>query len=647
MKNKITKAILFLWIVGFSGFFGLTAQERKVTKANKNYEQLDYVDAQKIYLAVVENGYESEEIFTKLGNSYYFNAQYDKAVNWYERLFTLAPEPREPISFLRYSQSLKATGKDEKAKEYYDSYIAKTGINPEVKTAIDYQALIQQNSGRYELTAVEGIYDTNKISFGHSKLGNKLVYASTNESETFINKKSAWDGLSFLSLYEVEMDDQNVAIGKPKELKGVLNSKFHESSPIFTQDGNTMYFTRSNITYKDKKNDQKLKIYRSTMVDGKWQEAEELNFNSDTYSSAHPALNADETKLYFASDRPGGFGESDLYVTSLNEDGSIGDPKNLGAEINTGGKETFPFISTADELYFSSNGHFGLGGLDVFYVKIKDKGFGNLLNVGEPINSFADDFAFGINETTKRGFISSNRSETEEQFVYDNIYSFLETAPIKDMYLAKIDGYVTDKQTGKPLKDATVTLTDSKGKVYGTISTNEKGYYTIEINKFESYFIKVEKKGFDVDEKVSKANLESQQIDFQLQQNKVALEEGTDLSKVLNIPIIYFDFDKWNIRPDAQVELEKVFVALNEYPQLKLNIRSHTDSRGNDTYNKDLSERRAQSTLNYLVSKGIDKNSLRHEGLGESELVNNCGNNLECSEAEHQKNRRSEFIVIK
>ena len=647
MKNKITNAILFLLIVGLSGYSGVTAQERKVSKANKNYEQLDYVDAQKIYLAVAENGYESEEIFTKLGNSYYFNAQYDEAVKWYGRLFTLVSEPAETISFLRYSQSLKATGKDKMAKEYYDSYITKTGNNPNVKTAIDYLTLIQQNSGRYELKAIEGIYDTNKISFGHSKLGNKLVYASTSESESFINKKSAWDGLSFLSLYEVELDDEHVAIGKPKELKGELHSRFHESSPIFTKDGKTMYFTRSNITYKDKKNDQKLKVYRSKLMDGKWQEAEELNFNGDTYSSAHPALNANETMLYFSSDRPGGFGESDLYAAAINEDGSIGEPRNLGAEINTGGKETFPFISSENELYFSSDGHFGLGGLDVFYVKITGEAFGNLLNVGEPINSSADDFAFGINETTKRGFISSNRTETEGKFVYDNIYSFLETAPIKDMYLAKIDGYVTDKQSGNALENATVTLTDSEGKVYANLTTDKKGYYTIETNKFESYFIKAEKEGYDTDEKVSKANLESQQIDFQLQQNKVLIEAGTDLSKVLNIPIIYFDFDKWNIRADAQVELEKVFAALKEYPELKLNIRSHTDSRGNDAYNKLLSERRAKSTLDYLVSKGIDRNRLQSEGLGESELVNRCGNGVDCSEAEHQKNRRSEFIVLK
>ncbi len=647
MKNNITSAILFLWIVSFSGVSTINAQERKLAKAHGDYEQYDYVDAQKVYLAVVENGYESEEVFTKLGNSFYFNAQYDKAVKWYQRLFSFTQEPSDSIVLLRYAQSLKATANNKLAKKYYNAYLSKKGTNPNVKTAIDYQALIQQNSGRYQLKAIDGIYDESKISFGHSKLNNKLIYASTNKSESFINTKSAWDGLSFLSLYEVELDEQNQTIGTPKELKGALNSKFHESSPIYTKDGNTMYFSRSNLSYKDRKNDQKLKIYRSKRVDGKWQEAEELNINSDTYSSAHPALSPDETKLYFSSDRPGGFGESDLYVAPIQADGSIGSVVNLGDKINTGGKDTFPFVTSENELYFSSDGHFGLGGLDVFYVKIKENGFGNLLNIGEPVNSYADDFAFGINHTSKRGFISSNRSQKEGEFVYDNIYSFIETAPIQDPYLAVIDGYVLDKQTGKPLALASVTLIDAEAEVYAKLNTDEKGYYKVETNKFESYFIKAEKEGYDTDEKVSQANLETQQIDFQLQQNKVVLEEGVDLAKVLNIPIIYFDFDKSNIRQDAQVELEKVFAALKQYPQLKLNIRSHTDSRGNDAYNKTLSERRAQATLNYLVEKGIDNSRLKYEGLGERELVNNCSNGVVCTAEEHQKNRRSEFIVIK
>src|SRR5690554_380770 len=643
MKNNYI--ILFLSILFLGLFSSASAQEKKLTKADSKYEHLKYVDAQQTYLAVAEIGFESEELFIKLGNTFYFNAQYDEASKWYGRLFNLTKTPKEDIVFLRYSQALKAIGEHEKAQQYYDTFITKTGADTTPKKALDYLELIENNSGRYQIRAIEGIYDEDKISFGHTKIGNKLVFASTQNTQTFLNRRSSWDGLSFLSLYEVELDENNATQGKPKMLRGELNSKFHESSPVFTADGNTMYFTRSNITQRQRDKDQHLKIYQSIKKDGKWQEAEELNFNSDLYSSAHPALNADETKLYFSSDRPGGFGQSDLYVSVITPDGTIGAPENLGPKINTSGKETFPFVTRDNELYFSSDGHFGLGGMDVFYVKLFDYGFGNLLNVGEPINSYADDFAFGIDEN-KRGFISSNRTDTTGEFVYDNIYSFVEEMPIIDLYFALIEGYVTDRQSGEPIENATLTFRDPESNLFVSLTTDENGYYTTETNKFEVYTIRAEKEGYDTDEKLSQANLDSQRIDFQLQKNKQELIPGTDLAKVLNIPTIYFDFDKSNIRPDAQVELEKVYAVMMEYPGLRINIRSHTDSRGSDSYNKLLSERRASSTREYLISKGIESYRLTSEGLGETELVNHCSNGVICSVEEHQANRRSEFIVI-
>lgn len=646
MKNSLTIYSFFLFLLSFVASSLVYGQERKLAKATENYEQLDYVNAQKVYLAVAEKGYQSEELFTKIANTYYFNAQYDQAVKWYESLFNITPEPEENIVFLRYSQALKATGQKDKASNYYDAFVLKSGMKSNLKQAKDYEKLIQQNSGRYELEALQGVYDEGKISFGHIKLGDTLYYASTTDIKSFLNKRSAWDGLSFLSLYTIKVDSLNRSISKPTILKGNLNSKFHESSPVFTKDNNTMYFTRSNITYENKKDDQKLKIYKSKKVNNRWLEAEELSINSDHFSTAHPSLSSDGTKLYFASDRPGGFGESDIYVSQINADGSIGNPVNLGSEINTSGKETFPFVSADNELYFSSDGHYGLGGLDVFYVKIEDNGYGNLLNIGQPVNSYADDFAYGINQQTKRGFISSNRSDDKGQFVYDNIYSFIETSPIIDVYFAQIQGYVTDKQTGLPIEGAVVILSNSEGKIYKQVTTDEKGRYVVETNKFQSYFIKVTKEHYDTDEKMSKSDLENQEINFQLQQNQAVLVPGTDLAKLLNIPIIYFDFDKSNIRKDAQVELEKLLAVLNQYPNLKLEIRSHTDSRGNDAYNKALSQRRATSTLNYLVEKGIDAERLTALGMGETKLVNKCSNGIPCSEQGHQKNRRSEFIVV-
>lgn len=645
MKKYITTYSFFLFFLGFSSLALLHGQEGKLQKAAESYDQLNYVNAQKVYLEVAEKGYKSEELFIKLGNSYYFNAQYDQAVKWYESLFDLNKNPEQAIVYLRYSQALKAIGQAEKSAQYFDAFVVKNGAETDFKTTADYEKLIEQNSGRYKIEPLEKIYDDSQISFGYFKLASTLYYASTDDSKSFSNKRSAWDGLSFLSLYTVALDSLNQASGKPEKLKKNLESKFHESSPVMTADGATIYFTRSNNTSKNKKDNQKLKIYRSIKVNDKWQEAEELSINSDLFSSAHPALNPNGTRLYFSSDRPGGFGESDLYVSTINTDGSIGEPVNLGAAINTRGKETFPFVSIQNELYFSSDGHYGLGGLDVFYVEIMNNGFGNLMNVGKPINTNADDFAFGIDFKTRRGFISSNRSDKEGEFVYDNIYSFLETTPIIDVYKAEVEGVVTDVETGLPLAGAILVLNDAENKIYGRVMTDDIGRYKIETNKFDAYFVRASKDKYDGDEALTKPGLETQVIDFQLKTNEVALIAGTDLAKVLNIPIIYFDFDKSSIREDAQVELEKLLAALNQYPNLNLEIRSHTDSRGNDAYNLGLSQRRATSTLNYLVENGIDATRLTAVGMGETDLVNDCGNGATCSEEEHQKNRRSQFIV--
>ena len=645
MKNNLRRYSFFLLVLGVFQLSFVYAQEQKIEKATENYEQLDYVNAQKIYLAVAESGHESEELFTKLANSYYFNAQYDDAVKWYERLFNFTSSPKHHNVYLRYSQSLKATGEAEKSAEYYDAFLLKSDIDNQHINAQDYLEIIQQNSGRYQIKPLENVYDEKQISFGHLRLGGTLYYASTNSSKSFLNRRSAWDGLSFLSLYSIQVDSLNQTVGQPKKLKGNLKSKFHESSPVFTTDHNTMYFTRSNITYNDKNENQRLKIYKAVRKNNIWQKAEELSINSDYFSNAHPALSSDNTKLYFSSDRPGGYGESDIYVSEIDSNGNLSAPVNLGSAINTSGKETFPFITEDNALYFSSDGHLGMGGLDVFYIKILDNSYGNLLNIGAPINSYADDFAFGIDSKTHRGFVSSNRSTKEGEFVYDNIYSFLETSPIIDVYFSQIEGLVTDKQTGEPIVKAKVVLSDVNGDIFKTVLTDEKGYYLVETNKFDSYYIKVSKPEYDTDENISKPGLEIQDINFQLQQNEIPLVPGTDLAEVLNIPIIYFDFDKSNIRKDAQVELEKVFEVLNLYPDLKIDIRSHTDSRGNDAYNEALSQRRATSTLNYLVAKGIDASRLSASGYGETQHVNNCSNGVPCSEADHQKNRRSEFIV--
>ncbi len=645
-----SNTIRFLFIaLFFCGWHMNYAQERLVNKAADKYESLNYINAQEVYLKVAEKGFESSELFAKLGNSYYFNAEYEQAAHWYGRLFSFQAEQEEALLYLRYAQALKATHQPEKAADYYQKFQTKSG--KEIGAIpIDYAKLIEENSGRYEVQLLQKIASPHQITYGHAIKDSALVYTSTHEQvASFFNRIDAWDGLSYMVLYKADIDSLNRIIGTPQQMGGIFDSKFHDASAVFTDDGKTVYFTRSNMSAEDKEEAQYLKIYRSTYEDEEWQEPVELSINGNSFSTAHPALSPDETKLYFASDRPGGFGQSDLYVVNIRMDGSLDEPQNLGSAINTPGRETFPFVSQDHELYFSSDGYFGLGGLDVFYIKINDDGtYGHLLNVGKPVNSYADDFSFGINEETQYGFFSSNRETTKDTgFVKSNIYSFKEIEPIKDLYKAIIEGHVTDKHTGEPIAGVTITLRNQEsGEVYATVTTDEEGYYKVETNKFEVYRVRAEKAEYDTAEKLSEAGLARQEINFELQRNVAILTPGTDLAKALNIPIIHFDFDKSNIRPDAQVQLAKVIAVMKKHPLLKIQIRSHTDSRGSDAYNEALSDRRAKSTRDYMIAHGISPDRLTAKGFGEYRLVNECSNGVPCTEAQHQANRRSEFIVV-
>lgn len=402
-------SIFLILTLSFSAF----SQQQELNKADKAYTDYDYINAREIYIKVTEKGYEDPELYIKIANSFYFNAKYDEALNWYNKLFELDEETISSENLLRYAQSLKASGYEQKSKKYYDKYLKKSGIPLEGKklSSVDYLKIIKANSGRYEISSLDAI-NTDDIEFGKAIYDGKLVYASNHTKVGFLKRKNGWNDAYFLDLYQVDVNGTKV-VGKPKKLPGDVNKEYHESSAIITKDGKTMYFTRSNSNPKKKNKDQHLKIYRAHLIDGQWTQIEDLPINSDDYSTAHPALDSLETRLYFSSDKPGGYGNSDLYVASIGKSGSIGVAENLGPKINTKGKETFPFISDQNELYFSSDGHFGLGGMDIFRIKIKAFGFGELLNVGKPINSYADDFAFGINSNTRKGFFSSNRALKE------------------------------------------------------------------------------------------------------------------------------------------------------------------------------------------------------------------------------------------
>lgn len=642
MKNKAIIYITFLSVLALNSY----AQNRGVKKAEKQYDKFAYIDATKTYERIANKGYKSADMFQKIANAYYFNAELDKAAKWYGELFAMNTE-LEPEYYYRYAQCLKAVGDYKKADELMANFNTKATDDQRgkmFKNKQNYLEEIKANSGRYK---IEDAGINSKYSdYGSAYAGNQLIFASSRDTGSFAQKKHKWTNQYFTNMYASQTTAEGNLDTPEKFAKGV-NSKFHESTPVFTKDGKTMYFTRNNFNNgkkgKDANRTTLLKIYKATLVDNQWQNATELPFNSDAYSVAHPMLSPDEKTLYFASDMPGTKGQSDLWKVSIAGD-TFGTPENLGTTINTEGRETFPLFTDENELYFATDGHPGLGGLDIFMARMNTDGsFQSPMNVGEPANSPKDDFAYLIDTKTRKGFLSSNRDGGQG---YDDIYKFLETRKL--ICEQELSGIVTDLETGEILPNTTVTLFDEKFNKLEEVISDEKGFYkfkSVECGK--PYYVRAEKEKYDTKEQritIAKTTGKTD-LPIQLEKTVKPVTVGDDLAKAFGIKIIYFDLDKWNIRPDAALELEKILDVMKQYPTMKIDVRSHTDSRASFKYNEKLSDRRAKSTVAWLIKNGVEESRLTGKGYGENQLVNKCADNVECSEEEHQANRRSEFII--
>jgi outer membrane protein OmpA-like peptidoglycan-associated protein/tetratricopeptide (TPR) repeat protein len=640
LKNIIYSSV-------FSLFASVTyAQNAGINRADKQYESYAYYDAIATYEKIAERGYKDEKMFQKLGNAYYFNAQLEKAAKWYEALFDLNKE-QEAEYYYRYSQSLKSIEDYKKADKMLELFNEKSGNDQRGKlfnNNRDYLAVIKANSGRFTIENA-GI-NSNYSDYGAAIYDGKLIFASARDTGGVSKKIFRWTNQTFTNLYSSDVNEDGT-LSSPERLANAVNSKFHESTPIFTKDGKTMYFTRNNyLDGKLGKDEQRvvlLKLYKSTLIDGKWSNIVALPFNSDNYSVAHPTLSIDEKTLYFASDMPGTFGQSDLYKVAINIDGSYATPENLGGKINTEGRETFPFVSSDNQLYFATDGRPGLGGLDVYVTSLKNQNFDDIQNVGSPINSESDDFSFFINNETRKGFFTSNRSGGVG---YDDIYKFIEDRPL--LCEQSLKGLITDVETNEILDQAKVTLFDEKFGVIEETFSNTDGMYSFNVLCNKKYYVRADKKEYQVAESSIMIPNESGASNLPLALSKRIKQVGvgSDLAKTLEIPIIYFDLDKSFIRKDAAFELEKVLIVMQENPTMKIDIRSHTDSRQTVSYNEALSDRRAKATKAWLIKKGISSNRLTAKGYGESQLVNKCADGVQCSEVEHQANRRSEFIIV-
>jgi outer membrane protein OmpA-like peptidoglycan-associated protein/tetratricopeptide (TPR) repeat protein len=643
MKNKI---LLYLAILSFFSFNNY-AQKAKVSKADKKYDNYAYIDAIKTYERVSDKGYKSAEMFQKLGNAYFFNAELDKAAKWYGELFALTTSV-DPEYYYRYAHCLRSIGENDKANEMLKLYNEKSdnpGKGESYIKEVNYLDKIKANSGRYKIK--DAGVNSQYSDYGSSFYNGKLVFTTSRDTGSLGQRKHTWTDQYFTNLYVSDLTGDSLTPGSPQKFSKSVRSKFHEASAIFTKDGNTMYFTRNNyLDGKKGKDGNKItliKIYKASFVNNDWTNITELPFNSDNYSTAHPALSPDEKTLYFASDMPGTLGESDIFKVSINSDGSYGTPENLGKTINTAGKETFPFVTDDNEIYFASDTHSGLGGLDIFVSEMKTDGtFGEVQNVGADVNSPKDDFAYLINTKNRIGFFSSNRDNGKG---YDDIYQFLETRPIKCKY--ELNGVITELASGEILPNSKMSLYDDQHKLVKTTESDDKGYYSFDIEGQKTYSVRAEKEEYTTTEKtvtIAEKDCKTQlNLTFEKALCKVAV--GDDLGKCFGIKWIYFEFDKSTIKPEAALDLAKILDVMGEYPNMKIDIRSHTDSRGTSKYNEALSERRAKSTKEWLIKNGISPNRLSSKGYGENQLVNNCSDGVKCTEEEHQQNRRSEFII--
>ena len=517
------------------------AQKDIISNAEKKYDNVSYVKATEKLLKKVESHGKSTENLESLANIYYLNGKMEEASKWFGELVTLNKDGLNPENYFSYAHALKALQNYEEADKMMQKFIQ---LKPEDSRSkfynVNYLTIIEKASDDFKLQNLD--VNSPYSDFGASIYQDNLIFASSRDDNAKIYN---WNNQPFLDLFQLHTD------GTVTKLQGNVNTKYHESSAAFTKDGKTMYFTRNNFfNGKFKKNSDNthgLKIYKATLVNGLWENIESLPFNSDDYNIAHPSLNADGTKLYFASDMPGTIGSSDIFVVEINEDGTFGTPENLGPKINTEGRENFPFVSNNGTLYFASDGQLGLGGLDIFkFNDVENISHSEEMarNIGKPINSPKDDFAYIIDETTRKGFVSSNRNGGKG---YDDIYSFNMPKCFKT-----ISGIVRDRETQDSLAFAEITVFDEKGNVIKSLKSDKYGKFDFSLDcKIQSNNVKISKdKYFDETFALNIKTDLKEDIDLQLALQPSVPPIGTDLLKLLNLNPIYFDFDKTNIRPD-------------------------------------------------------------------------------------------------
>ena len=650
MQQRSISFLFFVFWLIFVPFQPLVAQKWYEEKAEKHNQNKAYVDVVAIYETLIQNGVTSEQILKRTADAYFFQGDYRSAYPKYKLLFRRYPNNLHEEHYLRYLHSLKSVNRYNEASNLLKQFKAKFPDElAQEDYTLHYLQKIEAKTEDYSIgvTAINSL----EMDYAPSYYQNKIVFTSARDTGNFKKNRHQWDDSPFTQLYVAEMDKRTKELSQVKKFTNQLNTQvYHESSTCFTKDAKTVFFTRNAFINNERSTNiegqQILKIYKASFVDGTWQNIEELPFNSNEFNTAHPTLSPDEDYLYFASDRPGGFGKADIWRVKLLEKDLFGEPENLGKPVNTSGTESFPFMAYNNILYFASNLHLGLGGLDLFAAeKQPDQSFAKITNLGAGINSKFDDFALII-DSSLTGFFSTNRSVGK--YKRDNIYR------IKQRYLPNFDDLlikeirVIDEENGENLAKVKFEIYNSSYQKIKLDSTDVNGNVSLSENKdVAKMYLRFIRENYEVKEiPISKSVfLQKDTLIVPLAKRMKAVALGKDIGKIIEIEKIYFDLDEYVIRPDAAIELAKIVSVLKSYPDVSIEIGSHTDSRASKSYNQKLSQNRAQSTKEWIIKNGISENRITAKGYGESKIVNHCKDDVDCSEKEHQQNRRSEFII--
>ncbi|MDR6966732.1 outer membrane protein OmpA-like peptidoglycan-associated protein [Flavobacterium arsenatis] len=604
------------------------AQKNNIKKADKLFADKAYVEAAKLY----EKAGLGQHVLENLGDCYYFNNEMNFAEKPYANLISTYKDSVKPVHYFRYANVLNGIGNSERADAMMSKYrgfvVDTKKFKQHLNSIVPYNYTIKKLSKNSDGDFGIGIY------------GDKIIFASLRSTSS---PKYHWNGKPYLDLFEATISKDGM-LENIKPFSKEINTKTHESSAVFTKDKKTMYFNRTSDKRVEVGEEvfASVKIFRAELVNEVWTNVTEMPFSSDQFSTQHPALSPDEKKIYFSSDRPDSLGSFDIYYADIYEDGTYGEPVNLGNNVNTQHREQFPFMAEDNTLYFASDGHQGMGGLDLFMARSYDEVYAKPINLGETINTGRDDFSFVLKEADSLGYFSSNRDGGDDLFAFERSIN-----PRR----FTVEGDVRDKNTKELLPGTVVKLYDDQDKLIVQIVVGKDADYVFNSEPNKKYKI-VAERDFYASKVIDFETKDDGQIRFNIELEIESYEDAEEIIVkkddglvYIELENIYFDFNKWEIKPEAANTLNVLVDIMKKYPRMEIELGAHTDSRASDVYNLRLSHNRANAALEFLVKNGINKTRIKSKGYGKRVQLIKCGD--DCTETEHSINRRCEFIILK